>query len=131
MINGNWYYFKTDGYLAQNEFVHGWWCNKNGVQSDPVKYSWHKTSKGWWYGISGGWYAKNVTYTIDGKSYSFDNMGYLNKTTDEQSAFTGWLNTDIEGIFMYYGLNGSEDLNGVPYETPEIIRGIEQILLGE
>ena len=32
---------------------------------------------------------------------------------------------------MYYGLNGSEDLNGVPYETPEIIRGIEQILLGE
>ncbi|MBR0146227.1 MAG: hypothetical protein IJM25_06145 [Eubacterium sp.] len=76
MINGNWYYFKADGYVAQNEFVNGWWCNKNGVQSDPVKYSWHKTSKGWWYGVSGGWYAKNATYTIDGKSYTFDKMGY-------------------------------------------------------
>ena len=65
-----------DGYVAQNEFVNGWWCNKNGVQSDPVKYSWHKTSKGWWYGVSGGWYAKNATYTIDGKSYTFDKMGY-------------------------------------------------------
>ena len=76
MINGNWYYFKADGYVAQNEFVNGWWCNKNGVQRDPVKYSWHKTSKGWWYGVSGGWYAKNATYTIDGKSYTFDKMGY-------------------------------------------------------
>jgi len=76
MINGNWYYFKSTGYIAVNEFVQGWWLNQNGAQKDPVKYSWHKTSKGWWYGVSGGWYAKNATYTIDGKSYTFDKMGY-------------------------------------------------------
>ena len=76
MINGNWYYFKADGYVAQNEFVNGWWCNKNGVQSDPVKYSWHKNSRGWWYGVTGGWYAKNATYIIDGVAYTFDKDGY-------------------------------------------------------
>ena len=75
-IDGKWYYFKADGYMAQNEFVSGWWCDKNGVQNDPVKYSWHKTGRGWWYGVNGGWYAKNATYTIDGKSYTFDKIGY-------------------------------------------------------
>ena len=77
MINGNWYYFNAKGYAVQNAFVKGWWCNKNGVQSDPVKYSWHKTSKGWWYGADKGWYARNAAYVIDGKSYTFDKKGYM------------------------------------------------------
>ena len=75
-IDGNWYYFKADGYAAANEFVQGWWLNKNGIQSDPVRYGWHKTSKGWWYGVAGGWYAKSKTYTIDGVSYTFNKNGY-------------------------------------------------------
>ena len=75
-IDGNWYYFKADGYAAANEFVQGWWLNKNGVQSDPARYGWHKTSKGWWYGVAGGWYAKGKTYTIDGVSYTFNKNGY-------------------------------------------------------
>ncbi len=75
-IDGKWYYFKADGYAAQNEFVKGWWCDQNCVQSDPVQYSWHKTAKGWWYGVSGGWYAKGKAYTIDGVSYTFDKDGY-------------------------------------------------------
>jgi len=52
MINGNWYYFKADGYIAMNEFVQGWWLNKDG------------------------WYAKSKSYTIDGKKYTFDKKGY-------------------------------------------------------
>ena len=75
-VDGRWYYFKADGYAAANEFVRGWWCNKNCVQKDPVKYSWHKSSKGWWYGVKGGWYAKNAAYIIDGVSYTFDMDGY-------------------------------------------------------
>ncbi len=75
-IDGKWYYFKANGYIAVNEFVQGWWLDRNGVQSDPVKYSWHKTGKGWWYGAAGGWYAKGKAYTIDGVSYKFDKNGY-------------------------------------------------------
>ena len=75
-IDGKWYYFKSNGYAAQNEFVNGWWCNQNCIQSDPVRYSWHKTSKGWWYGVKNGWYAKNASYTIDGKAYKFNKAGY-------------------------------------------------------
>ena len=74
-IDGKWYYFKS-GYAAVNEFVQGWWLDKNGVQSDPVKYGWHKTGNGWWYGVAGGWYAKGKAYTIDGVSYTFDKNGY-------------------------------------------------------
>ena len=75
-IDGKWYCFKADGYAAQSEFVGGWWCDKNCVQSDPVKYGWHKTAKGWWYGTAGGWYAKSASYVIDGKKYHFDANGY-------------------------------------------------------
>ena len=76
-IDGKWYYFKADGYLAQSEFIRGWWIGKNGVQSDPVRCGWHKTARGWWYGVSGGWYAKSRTCRIDGTLYAFDQNGYL------------------------------------------------------
>ena len=75
-IDGKGYYFKADGYAAQNEFVNGRWFNNNCNHSESVKYSWHKTSRGWWYGVAGGWYAKGAAYTIDGVSYTFDKNGY-------------------------------------------------------
>ena len=74
-IDGKWYYFATGTYMAESQFVKGWWINKNGVQSDPVRYSWHKDAKGWWYGAK-GWYAKGRSYVIDGKTYTFDAKGY-------------------------------------------------------
>ena len=75
MIDGKWYYFKKSGVMASNEFVKGWWINKNGTQTDTTKYSWHKTSKGWWYGAK-NWYAKSGSYVIDGVKYTFDKNGY-------------------------------------------------------
>ena len=76
MINGNWYYFKSDGYIAMNEFVQGWWLNKTGAWKDPIQCSWHKAGSKWWYGTKDGWYAKGRSYTIDGKKYTFDEKGY-------------------------------------------------------
>ena len=76
-INGSWYRFNKKGYMTVSEFVKGWWVNKSGKQTDPVKYTWYKTKNSWWYGKKNGWYAKNSTYTIDGKAYSFDTRGYL------------------------------------------------------
>ena len=77
LISGKWYYFKKTGYAAQNEFIKGRWFEKNCALNDPAHYSWHKTARGWWYGVTGGWNAKKTTYTIDGVSYSFDANGYL------------------------------------------------------
>ena len=51
-INGNWYYFKADGYIAMKEFVKGWRLNKTGAWKDPVRYSWHKSGSKWWYGVT-------------------------------------------------------------------------------
>ena len=71
-----WYYFKSDGYIAMNEFVQGRGLNKTGAWKDPVRYSWHKSGSKWWYGTKDGWYAKGKSYTIDGKKYTFDKKGY-------------------------------------------------------
>ncbi len=76
-IDGKWYYFHASGYLAMGEYVKGWWLDtKTGACTWPYKASWHKDSKGWWYGDASGWYARNESFIIDGKKYSFDAKGY-------------------------------------------------------
>jgi len=77
VIDGKWYYFKSNGYAAANEWVKGYyWINANMTWTYKPKGSWHKTASGWWFGDSSGWYAKNATYVIDGKSYTFNAYGY-------------------------------------------------------
>ena len=75
-IDGKWYYFKADGYMAAGEYINGYWLNKNGSWTYKAKASWKKNSKGWWYGDSTGWYAKNQTIRINGKNYKFNKAGY-------------------------------------------------------
>jgi len=77
-IDGKWYYFKADGFAAQNEFVRGYWLGNACAWNDPVQYSWHKSGNKWWYGVKNGWYAKDKSYTIDGKKYIFDKKRYTN-----------------------------------------------------
>ena len=76
LIDGKWYYFNSKGYAAQNEFVQGWWVRRDCAQTDTTRYSWHKTAKGWWFGVKNGWYARSASYTINGKQYRFDREGY-------------------------------------------------------
>jgi len=78
-IDGKWYFFKYDGYMAQNEYVNGYWLNKDGSWTYPYKASWHKSGSKWWYGDTKGWYAKNASYVIDGVKYTFDAQGYMVK----------------------------------------------------
>ena len=75
--DGKWYFLKSDGSMASNEYCDGYWFNKDGSWTYMYRASWRKDSKGWWYGDDSGWYAKNNTYKIDGKYYSFDSNGYL------------------------------------------------------
>jgi len=77
-IDGSWYYFKEDRSMAAGEYCEGYWLNSNGTWTYPYKATWKKTKdKKWWFGDASGWYAKNKTFTIDGKDYSFDKDGYL------------------------------------------------------
>ena len=75
-IDGKWYFFRKNGEMASSEWISGYWIGKNGVWNYTYRGSWHKSKKGWWYGDTSGWYAKNATYSIDGKMYSFDQAGY-------------------------------------------------------
>ncbi len=79
VIDGQNYYFKKNGAMAVNEYCKGYWLDKSGVWSYKAKASWKKTQKGWMYMDTAGWYARNITLTIDGKKYSFDRKGYLIK----------------------------------------------------
>jgi len=76
-LQGVWYYLKDDGSMASNEYINGYWLNQDGTWTYKHKASWRQNSKGWWYGDDTGWYAKNATYRIDGKNYTFDSNGYL------------------------------------------------------
>ena len=78
-INGKRYYFKANGYMACSEWIKGKWFGKNGLQTRKYKGSWKKTKKGKRYVDTSGWYAKNRTLMIDGKTYKFDKKGYVVK----------------------------------------------------
>ena len=76
-INGRWYYFKSDGYMAESEFCNGYWLDRSGAWTYIYRASWKKDSRGWRYVDTTGWYAKSATYVIDGIKCRFDAKGYL------------------------------------------------------
>ena len=75
-IDGKWYYFKANGYMASNEYCKGYWLNKNGSWTYKPKAKWKKDSVGWYYQDTKKWYAKSQWLKIDGKWYYFDPSGY-------------------------------------------------------
>ena len=75
-IDGKWYYFKEDGYMAANEWQKGYWLNKKGVWSYRYIGSWHKDRNGWWFDDTSGWRPSNESYKIDGTVYEFKEDGY-------------------------------------------------------
>lgn len=75
-VDGKTYFFKSTGAMAYNEYCEGYWLNSDGTWTYKYKAKWTKDSKGWWFGDDSGWYAKNGSYTIDGKVYNFDASGY-------------------------------------------------------
>ena len=75
-VDGKWYYFDPEGYMASNEWVDGCWLGKNGSWSYKNKAEWKKYGDRWMYKTS-DWYAKMGKQKIDGKWYYFDQNGYL------------------------------------------------------
>lgn len=82
-IDGECYYFDSDGYMESECYRDGCWITKSGAW-DP-RYShgvWKADPVGKWYSDN-GWYPKNCSLKIDGKTYDFDYRGYVIDQSNE------------------------------------------------
>lgn len=75
-IDGKIYHLDDSGRMAQDEWWGKYFADMTGACSDRGG-AWHEEKNGKWYGDSTGWYPANRTVMIDGKSYRFDDKGYL------------------------------------------------------
>ena len=76
-IDGTWYYFRPDGYMASNEYYNGYWLNSDGSWDDKYFLSWKQNSTGWWVEDISGWWPASQWLKIDGYWYYFDASGYM------------------------------------------------------
>lgn len=76
-IDGYWYYFKPDGYMASGEYYKGYWFNSNGTMDDKYFLTWKSNSSGWWVEDISGWWPSSSWLKIDGYWYYFDGSGYM------------------------------------------------------
>ncbi len=76
-IDGIWYFFKPDGYMASGEYYNGYWLNSDGSWDDQYELSWKSNSTGWWVEDKSGWWPSNSWLKIDGYWYYFKADGYM------------------------------------------------------
>ena len=83
-IDGKWYFFHKDGYMAESEYAGSWaqysegywWVGADGAWDGSEPGVWRLVGTKWWFKDSTGWYAKGKSYKIGGKLYEFDNDGW-------------------------------------------------------
>ena len=76
-IDGVWYYFKPDGYMAMGEYYQGYWFNEDGSWSDKYFLTWRSDATGWWVEDISGWWPSLSWLKINGDWYYFDSSGYM------------------------------------------------------
>lgn len=76
-IDGIWYYFKPDGYMASCEYYKGYWFNSDGSWDPQYKLSWKSNATGWWVEDISGWWPSNKWLKVDGDWYYFNGSGYM------------------------------------------------------
>ena len=76
-IDGIWYFFKPDGYMASSEYYNGYWFNSDGAWDSQYLLSWKSNSTGWWVEDISGWWPQSSWFKIDGYWYYFDASGYM------------------------------------------------------
>ena len=134
--NGNWYYLKDNGAMAENEWLQDkdskwYYLGKDGV----MQTGWFQSpiSGKWYYlepsstGYKGSMYTEG-TYTIDGKEYKFDNDGawiendslVSSECIDFIKSWEGFYSTpyyDCVGVkTLGYGMTG-EEIEGIESVT--------------
>ncbi len=76
-IDGVWYYFKPDGYMASNEYYGCYWFNADGSWDDTYYIVWKSNSTGWWIEDISSWWPSSCWLKIDNYWYYFDASGYM------------------------------------------------------
>ncbi len=76
-IDGIWYYFNSDGYMASSEYYGGYWFNGDGSWDEAYYLTWKSNSTGWWVEDKSGWWPASQWLKIDGSWYYFDSSGYM------------------------------------------------------
>ena len=75
------YFFHSDGRMASDEWIREngiyKFLDMDGVQRYKADGSWQDNGIGEWWADTFGMYPKSRTIMIDGKSYEFDEKGYL------------------------------------------------------
>ena len=97
-VGNDWYYLKPSGIMAANEWIRGYWLNRNGTWTYELKGSWKRDKNGWWYGDTSGWYAKKQWMKIDSHWYYFNASGYIVTGTQEIDGKTYTFSNDGEFI---------------------------------
>ncbi len=72
-----WYYTNVFGEMLTSQWVDDCWLGSDGRWSYSYKGSWNFNHIGWWYEDSSGWYPKSQWQKINGKSYYFEQDGYM------------------------------------------------------
>lgn len=72
----SWYYFKSNGSMAKDEYIQGYYVDKHGVCDDSIKYSWKKYTDEdgtsyWRYEANSKKYVNYGWTLIDNKYYYF------------------------------------------------------------
>ena len=74
-IDGECYYFYPDhGTMAADETIEGYYVDASGKW---VRDRWIHNQWGWWYSYAKGGYPKSTFEKINGKTYYFDEYGYI------------------------------------------------------
>ena len=76
-IDGNWYYFYSDGYMAHDCWIEGYYLNSNGSMAT----GWIKESNDWYYLKENGAMATGWVYVKDKWYYLNSNGSMVYNTT--------------------------------------------------
>lgn len=76
-IDGYWYYFNADGYMASSEWRDGYYLSGSGALDYEPTASWYSDSYGWYFMDTSGWYPYSQWQKINGSWYYFDGSGYM------------------------------------------------------
>ena len=74
--SGLWWFRYSNNEYAKNEYIDGYWMDRDGLYNSAWNGSWASDSNGWWF-QSGSWYPSNQWLKIDGSWYYFKADGYM------------------------------------------------------
>ena len=119
-IDGIQYIFDANGTLAVSRAVSlgedNYYCDAEGAVHEMPNNEWYKGDNGSWYYVKDGRMAQGCSIQVNGKWYSFDNLGKMRTedlNIDENGALL--MNTwSYDGTYWYYyGSDGNPYTNGI------------------